>query len=50
MLTLAVDMNIKYAVRILVKFGLSRALVVDADRHPVGIVTMRDMVLRHADG
>ncbi len=43
--TLPADMNIKYAVRLLVRFGLSRALVVDAERKPVGIVTLRDMVL-----
>lgn len=46
--TLPPDMNIKYAARLLVKFGLSRALVVDSERHPVGIVTLRDLVLRHA--
>ena len=46
-LTLPADMNIKYAVRLLVQFGLSRALVEDETRAPVGIVTLRDMVLRH---
>ncbi len=46
-LTLPVEMNTKYAVRLLVKFGLSRALVVDSGRTPVGIVTLRDLVLRH---
>lgn len=46
-LTLPLEMNIRYAVRLLVKFGLSRALVVDTGRSPVGIVTLRDMVLRH---
>jgi len=45
-LTLPADMNIKYAVRLLVRFDLSRALVVDSSRAPVGIVTLRDMVLR----
>ena len=45
--TLPADMNIKYAVRLLVRFELSRALVVDAERRPVGIVTLRDMVLRY---
>lgn len=45
-LTLAAEMNIKYAVRLLVRFKLSRALVVDHDRNPLGIVTLRDMVLR----
>ncbi len=43
--TLPADMSIKYAVRLLVRFDLSRALVVDAERKPVGIVTLRDMVL-----
>jgi predicted transcriptional regulator len=41
------DMNIRYAIRLLVRFRLSRALVVDAERRPVGIVTLRDMVLRY---
>ena len=49
-LTLPATMNIKYAVRLLVQFGLSRALVEDETRAPVGIVTLRDMVLRHVDG
>ncbi len=49
-LTLPADMNIRYAIRLLVKFGLSRALVTNADRTPAGIVTLRDMVLRHAGG
>jgi len=43
------DMNIRYAVRLLVQFGLSRGLVVDEHRAPVGIVTLRDLVLRHSD-
>jgi CBS domain-containing protein len=47
-LTLSADMSVKYAVRLLVRFGLSRALVVDVDRRPVGIVTLRDMVLCYA--
>lgn len=45
--TLPADMNIVYAVRMLSRFGISRALVVDHDRNPLGIVTMRDMVLRN---
>jgi predicted transcriptional regulator len=44
-LNLPADMKIKYAVRLLVRFDLSRALVVDSGRQPVGIVTLRDMVL-----
>jgi signal-transduction protein with cAMP-binding, CBS, and nucleotidyltransferase domain len=47
-LALPVDMQSKYAVRLLVRFNLSRALVVDETRSPVGIVTLRDLVLRHA--
>lgn len=39
------DMDIKYAIRMLARFSLSRALVTDAGKL-VGIVTMRDMVLR----
>lgn len=46
-LTVPADMNIRYAVRMLVQFDLSRALVVDQNRAPVGMVTLRDMVLRH---
>lgn len=46
-ITLPPDMQVKYAVRLLVQFSLSRALVVDASRQPLGIVTLRDLVLRH---
>jgi len=45
-LTLAAEMNVVYAVRMLSRFKLSRALVVDHDRNPLGIATLRDMVLR----
>lgn len=48
-LTVPADMNIRYAVRLLVQFGLSRALVVDVNRAPVGLVTLRDMVLHHVE-
>ncbi len=44
-LSVPVDMQTKYAVRLLVSFKLSRALVVDHARAPAGIVTLRDMVL-----
>ncbi|MDJ0609437.1 MAG: CBS domain-containing protein [Kiloniellales bacterium] len=40
------DMNIKYAIRLLVRFGLSRGLVLEHGK-VVGIVTMRDMVYRY---
>lgn len=48
-LTVAAEMNIKYAVRLLVRYSLSRALVVDHERNPVGIVTLRDMVLGYEE-
>jgi predicted transcriptional regulator len=47
--TLATEMNIVYAVRMLTRFKLSRALVIDHDRNPLGIVTLRDMVLREVE-
>ena len=47
-LTLDRDMDIKYAIRLLDRFGESRGLVVDHDRKLLGIVTMRDMVVRYA--
>ncbi len=46
-LTLPAEMDIRYAVRLLTRFQLTRALVLDNERGPVGIVTLRDMVLRH---
>ncbi len=45
-LTVDGDMDIKYAIRLLSRFGLSRALVVERGTL-AGLVTMRDMVLRH---
>ena len=47
-LTVPADMLVKYAVRLLVRFDLSRALVVGDRREPVGIITLRDMVLSYA--
>lgn len=35
----------RYAVRLLVRVGVSRALVVDDDGAPLGLVTLRDLVL-----
>ena len=46
-LTLPAEMNIVYAVRLLSRFDVSRALVIDHDRNLLGIVTLRDMVLRN---
>ena len=43
------DMDIKYAIRLLARFGLSRALVTEGG-DLTGIVTLRDMVLRYMAG
>jgi CBS domain-containing protein len=43
--SLDADMNIKYGARLLFRFGLSRAIVVE-DGDLVGVVTLRDLVLR----
>ena len=48
-ITLDKDMDIRYAVRLLGNFGLSRGLVVDHERNLVGIATMRDMVLAYVE-
>jgi signal-transduction protein with cAMP-binding, CBS, and nucleotidyltransferase domain len=45
-LTIDCEMDIKYAIRLLARFGVSRALVT-RDGTLAGIVTMRDMVLRY---
>lgn len=45
-LTVDVNMDIKYAIRLLGRFGVSRSLVTQ-DGELVGIVTLRDMVLRY---
>ena len=48
LLTVDVDMDIKYAIRILTRFQLSRALVTEKGSM-VGIVTLRDMTIRYPD-
>jgi CBS domain-containing protein len=48
-LTVNRQMSIKYAVRLLARFGVSRALVT-FDNQLVGLVTLRDMVLRMTAG
>jgi CBS domain-containing protein len=45
-LTVYRDMDIKYVIRLLARFGVSRALVTDHDAL-VGMVTLRDLVLRY---
>ena len=41
-------MNVKYAIRLLARLGLSRALVV-GDDGLLGLVTQRDLVLGHQE-
>ena len=47
-ITVDAEMDIKYAIRLLTRFNLSRALVMEKDKL-IGIVTQRDMVLRFAE-
>ena len=46
-LTLDADMDIRYAVQILTRFRLNRAVVIGHDRSLLGIVTLRDMVIAY---
>ena len=46
--TLDAEMDIKYAIRLLVRHRLTRGLVVDHARNLVGIATLRDMVLSYS--
>ena len=39
------EMLALYAARLLVRLDISRAVVVDRDQDPLGIVTMHDLVL-----
>ena len=48
LLTVDADMDIKYAIRILTRFHLSRALVLEKGAM-LGIVTLRDMAIRYPD-
>ncbi len=47
-LSIDAKMNIRYAIRLLTRFNLSRALVLDSGK-AVGVVTLRDMVLRYME-
>lgn len=47
--TLDAEMGVKYAIRLMHRLGLTHALVVEG-RRLVGIVTMRDLVVRYIDG
>ena len=44
-LTVRSEMLARYAVRLLVRFGVSRALVLDDNGTPRGLITLRDLVL-----
>ncbi len=43
------DMLAKYAVRLLVRFDRSRAVVVDRQRNALGRVTLRDLIMGYAE-
>ncbi len=45
LLTLPEDMLAKYASRLLARFDLSRAVVVDQQRNALGMVTLRDLIM-----
>lgn len=47
-MTLSGDMNVKYAIRLLARLELTRALVV-GDRGLLGLVTLRDLVLSYSE-
>ena len=47
-LTLNAQMNVKYAIRLLARLGLSRALVANGEK-VLGVVTLRDLVLSYAN-
>ena len=47
-LTVAAEMNVKYAIRLLSRFEINRALVT-REGELVGIVTLRDLVIGYAD-
>ncbi|MHA1529026.1 MAG: CBS domain-containing protein [Alphaproteobacteria bacterium] len=46
-LTVAAGMNVKYAIRLLARFAINRALVT-RDGELIGLVTLRDLVVGHA--
>ncbi len=47
-LTVNTEMNIKYAIRLLTRYRLTRALVTEKGMM-IGIVTLRDMAVRYID-
>ena len=49
LLTVPEDMLAKYAVRLLVRFDRSRAVVVDRQRNALGRVTLRELIMGYAE-
>jgi len=47
-LTIDADMDIKYAIRLLARFGLSRCLVIE-NKELAGFVALHDMVFRYLE-
>ncbi len=47
-LSMRANMNIRYAIRLLTKYNVNRALVIEDDK-AIGIVTLRDMLLRYTE-
>ena len=47
-LSLRANMNVRYAIRLLLKFNVFRALIIEDDR-AIGIVTLEDMLLRYTE-
>ncbi len=47
-ITIDPQMDLRYAIRLMVRLNASRALVQGPDRERQGVVTLRDMVLRYA--
>ena len=45
--TVSATMQARYALRLLAELRLTRTVVVDDAREPVGMVTLRDLVLAH---
>lgn len=43
------EMNVRYAIRLMHRLGLTHALVTEG-RRLVGVVTLRDLVVRYIDG
>ncbi len=48
LLTLPAELLAKYAIRLLMRFEISRAVVVDQHRNAIGMVTLRDLIMGHA--